>query len=69
MFAADVDRIRLWSSKLSVLKKFDREKDIAEINILFFLYMKYAGNMKLICSVTNCKSANQVRFSIFYIYL
>jgi hypothetical protein len=40
---------------------FDTEKDIAEINILYFLYMKYEGDMKQICQILKCDTLNKVR--------
>ena len=42
---------------------FDTEKDIAEVNILYFLYMKYKGDMKEICQILKCDTLHQVRLS------
>ena len=54
----DVDRARRLSETLRFLQIFDTEKDIAEINILFFLYMKYKGNIKQICQSLQCNTIN-----------
>lgn len=56
----DVDRIRRWTESLDVLRVFDKERDIAELNILYFLYMKFEGNLLEICRVTQCQTVEKV---------
>ena len=46
---------------------FDTEKEIAEINILYFLYMKYEGNIKQICQILKCDIIDKVRIIIRFI--
>jgi len=56
----DIDRGRRLSETLEFLQIFDREKDIAEINILYFLYMKYDGNIKQICQILKYDTIDKV---------
>ena len=43
------------------------EKDIAEINILYFLYMKYEGDIRRICLVLKCDTIDKVLFIIVFL--
>lgn len=45
---------------------FDTEKDIAEINILYSLYMKSQGNLKQICQSLQIDTLDKVRLSIHF---
>ena len=56
----DIDRVRRLSQILEFLQIFDTEKDIAEINILYFLYMKYEGNIQKICRDLKCDTIIKV---------
>jgi hypothetical protein len=56
----DIDRGRRLCQTFGFLQIFDTEKDIAEINILFFLYMKYEGNIKQICQIIQCDTIDKV---------
>ncbi|UJR35051.1 hypothetical protein I4U23_027827 [Adineta vaga] len=63
-FPSYIDRIRRLTQTFEFLQMFDTEKDIAEINILYFLYMKYEGDMKEICQILKCDTLNKLRRSI-----
>ncbi|CAF0921179.1 unnamed protein product [Rotaria sordida] len=60
-FPSYIDRARRLSHTFEFLKIFDREKDIAEINILYFLYMNYEGNIKQICQILKCDTINKIK--------
>ncbi|CAF1004636.1 unnamed protein product [Adineta ricciae] len=59
-----IDRIRRLTHTFHFLEIFDTEKDIAEVNILYFLYMKYRGDMKEICQILKCDTLHQLKYSI-----
>ncbi|CAF0844358.1 unnamed protein product [Adineta steineri] len=59
-FPSYIDRGRRLTQTFEFLQMFDTEKDIAEINILYFLYMKYEGNMKQICQILKCDTLNKL---------
>lgn len=65
-FWLDVERIRRFSESLTFLKMFDTEKDIAEINILYSLYMKSQGNLKQICQSLQIDTLDKVRLGIHF---
>ena len=58
----DVNRIRRLSETFSFLKSFDTEKTIAEINILYSLYMKHQGNLQQICQLLQIDTIDKVKF-------
>ncbi|CAF0766690.1 unnamed protein product [Rotaria sp. Silwood1] len=60
-FPSYIDRGRRLSHIFEFLQIFDREKDIAEINILYFLYMNYEGNIKQICQILKCDTIDKLK--------
>ncbi|CAF3257610.1 unnamed protein product [Rotaria socialis] len=60
-FPSYINRSRRLTDTLKFLKIFDRESDIAEINILYFLYMNYEGNMKQICHILQCDTIDKLK--------
>lgn len=69
IFSVDIDRCRRWSDTLPILQYFDHEKDIAEINILYFLYMKYGGNLSDLCRAIKCDTMDRVSRTIVFIFI
>jgi hypothetical protein len=65
----DIDRGRRLSDSLEFLQMFDTEKEIAEINILYFLYMKYEGDIKQICQILKCDTIDKVPMKSFILDL
>ena len=57
---SDVARLRRWTATLEFLRVFDREGEIAEVNILYFLYMKFEGELIEICRVIQCQTVEKV---------
>jgi hypothetical protein len=60
----DIDRMRRLCETFEFLQIFDSEKDIAEVNILYFLYMKYEGNIQQICQLLKFDTFDKLKRSI-----
>lgn len=56
----DIDRARRLTETFQFLQIFDTEKEITEINILYFLYMKFQGNLKQICQILQCDTLDKL---------
>ncbi|CAF1492736.1 unnamed protein product, partial [Didymodactylos carnosus] len=62
-----LDRVRRLTRLFPFLQSFDNEKEIAEINILYFLYMRYDGDVARICQDLLCNTIEKLKRCIHLI--